>query len=131
MVKVWIRLEKITETKAVNLKKGHGFLVFMRGAIMNLQESRKKIDAIDEQIVTLLNRRAAEVRQVGRIKAAAGLPMIDDAREAEIYRRVAAENYGQIETEALIRIFEQIVVESRRMQVQATTDVVEIGEIVQ
>jgi chorismate mutase len=98
---------------------------------MNLQESRKKIDAIDEQIVTLLNRRASEVKQVGRIKTAAGLPLIDDAREAEIYRRVAAENFGQIETEALIRIFEQIVAESRRLQLQATTDIVEIGEAVQ
>ncbi len=98
---------------------------------MNLQESRKKIDAIDEQIVTLLNRRASEVKQVGRIKTAAGLPLIDEMREAEIYRRVAGENFGQIGTEALLRIFEQIVAESRRLQLQVTTDIAEIGEAVQ
>lgn len=83
---------------------------------MNLQESRKRIDSIDEQIVTLLNRRAAEVKRIGRIKAAAGIPLVDPGREAEIYRRIAAENFGHIENEALMRIFERIVEESRLMQ---------------
>ncbi|HLA94679.1 MAG TPA: chorismate mutase [Pyrinomonadaceae bacterium] len=83
---------------------------------MNLQESRKKIDLIDEQIVTLLNRRAAEVKQVSRIKAAAGIPLVDSQRESEIYRRITAENFGQIDNDGLLRIFEQIVAESRRLQ---------------
>ena len=86
---------------------------------MSLQESRKKIDSIDEQIVTLLNRRAAEVKQIGRIKTAAGIPLVDPHREAEIYRRIAAENFGQIDNEGLMRIFEQIVSESRRIQLES------------
>lgn len=98
---------------------------------MDLQESRRKIDAIDEQIVTLLNRRAAEVRQVGRIKTAAGLPLVDAQREADIYRKVAAENFGQIDNDALMRIFEQIITESRRLQTLGTADIMEIGETVQ
>ena len=85
---------------------------------MNIQESRKRIDTIDEQIVTLLNRRAAEVKRIGKIKAAAGVPLVDATREAEIYRRVTAENFGQIDNDGLMRIFEQIVAESRRIQVQ-------------
>ena len=91
---------------------------------MSLQESRKRIDSIDEQIVTLLNRRAAEVRQIGRIKTAAGIPLVDSQREAEIYRRIAAENVGQIDNEGLTRIFEQIVSEARRIQVQNTGEAV-------
>jgi len=90
---------------------------------MNLQESRKKIDSIDEQIVTLLNRRAAEAKQIGRVKAAAGLPFVDDQRETEIYRRITAENYGQIENDALVRIFEQIVRESRRIQFEISSEI--------
>ncbi len=85
---------------------------------MGLQESRKKIDSIDEQIVTLLNRRAAEVKRIGRLKLAAGLPMVDAERESEIYRRITAENFGQIDNDGLMRIFEQIVAESRRIQLQ-------------
>lgn len=89
---------------------------------MGLQESRKKIDSIDEQIVTLLNRRAAEVKNIGRAKAAAGLPVIDAERESEIYRRITAENFGQIDNDGLMRIFEQIVAESRRIQLQGTLE---------
>ena len=98
---------------------------------MNLQESRKKIDAIDEQIVALLNRRAAEVKQIGRLKAAAGLPTVDSERESDIYRRVTAENFGQIDNEGLMRIFEQIVAESRRIQAIESVGITELGEPVQ
>lgn len=89
---------------------------------MDLQESRRKIDAIDEQIVTLLNRRAVEVKQVGRIKTAAGLPLVDAQREADIYRKAAAENFGQIDNDSLMRIFEQIVAESRRLQAKESLE---------
>ena len=89
---------------------------------MGLQESRKRIDSIDEQIVTLLNRRAAEVKRIGRLKAAAGIPMIDAERESEVYRRITAENFGQIDNDGLMRIFEQIVSESRRIQLQGTAE---------
>jgi len=98
---------------------------------MNLQESRKKIDTIDEQIVALLNRRAAEVKQIGRLKAAAGLPTVDVERESDIYRRVTAENFGQIDNEGLMRIFEQIVAESRRIQAIESVGITELGEPVQ
>lgn len=98
---------------------------------MDLQESRKKIDSIDEQIVTLLNRRAAEVKQIGRIKNASGIPLVDAQRESEIYRRVMAENFGQIDNEGLIRIFEQIVAESRRIQSLGLPEIVEVNETLQ
>lgn len=90
---------------------------------MSLQESRKRIDSIDEQIVALLNRRAAEVRQIGRIKTASGMPLVDAHRETEIYRRIAAENIGQIDNDGLMRIFEQIVAEARRIQLNSNGEV--------
>lgn len=96
---------------------------------MNLQESRKKIDLIDEQIVTLLNRRAAEVKEIGRIKAAAGLPLVDSQRESDIFLRITAENFGHIETDALVRIFEQIVAESKIIQTEISIEAVEKGEV--
>ena len=95
---------------------------------MSMQERRRKIDEIDGQIVMLLNRRAVEVKQVAQIKAAAGLPLVDERRESEVYRRVAAENFGQIETESLLRIFKSIVIESRRLQLQALNGVADKGD---
>jgi len=96
---------------------------------MSIQESRKKIDSIDEQIVTLLNRRAAEVKLIGRLKAAAGIPLVDTDREFAIYRRISAENLGQIDNDGLMRIFEQIVVESRRIQAMGTADTAKTIEV--
>jgi len=90
---------------------------------MSMQERRRRIDEIDGQIVMLLNRRAIEVKEVAQIKAAAGLPLVDERRESEVYRRIAAENFGQIETESLLRIFRSIVSESRRLQLQALNEV--------
>ena len=97
---------------------------------MGLQESRKRIDSIDEQIVTLLNRRAAEVKQIGRLKEAAGIPLIDVEREDDIYRRITAENFGQIDNDGLMRIFEQIVAESRRIQLHGTGEPAGMAEAV-
>lgn len=92
---------------------------------MNIQESRKRIDSIDEQIVTLLNRRAAEVKQLGRLKRVAGLPLVDVRREADIYRRVRAESFGQMDDAGLTRIYEQIVKESRRLQSELSSLIAE------
>ena len=94
---------------------------------MGLQESRKKIDSIDEQIVILLNRRAAEVKRIGQLKSAAGIPLIDAKRESEIYRRITSENFGQIDNDGLMRIFEQIVAESRRIQLNGTSELTDVS----
>ena len=93
---------------------------------MSLQENRKRIDSIDEQIVTLLNRRAAVVKQIGRMKSAAGMPVVDATREGEIYQRISAENFGHIDDAGLKRIYERIVEESRRLQVESAK--IEVGE---
>ena len=93
-----------------------------------MQERRRRIDEIDGQIVMLLNRRAVEVKRAAQIKAAVGLPLVDEQRESEVYRRVAAENFGQIETESLLRIFKSIVIESRRLQLQALNGVADKGD---
>lgn len=82
----------------------------------DLNEIRKRIDSIDEQIVALLNRRAAEVLRIGALKEARGIPTIDLLREEDVCRRVTGESAGVIEDDALVRIFRQILAESRRMQ---------------
>ena len=126
MVEVWIGQKKLYRNEAVHLK-GSRLLGFWQ-TIMSMQERRRRIDEIDGQIVMLLNRRAVEVKRVAQIKAAVGLPLVDEQRESEVYRRVAAENFGQIETESVLRIFNSIVTESRRLQVQALNGVADKGD---
>ena len=52
--------------------------------IDGLAELRKKIDALDEALVRLLNTRAACALEIGRVKKHAGLPIYQPSREADV-----------------------------------------------
>ena len=55
-----------------------------------LERLREQIEAVDEELVALIGRRLDLVLEVGRIKEALGLPVMDPPREAKVVRRVAA-----------------------------------------
>ena len=95
---------------------------------MTLEDCRKEIDVIDREIMALLNRRAETVRNIGEIKAKAGLPIMDWNREIEILRWVAQENEGVMADEAAARIFRRILQESRQMQTELIEDLKLEGE---
>ena len=83
---------------------------------MKLEDCRKVIDAIDGEILGLLNRRADLSRRIGCLKTSAGLPIIDKDREDSVIRRIVRENPGEIADMALIGIYREILDESRRIQ---------------
>lgn len=83
---------------------------------MNLDDCRRQIDTLDEQLVALLNRRAVLVREVARIKQQTGLPIRIPSREAEVLAKVAAANRGPLDDAALHRLFNAIIQESRRLE---------------
>ncbi|CAN5248704.1 hypothetical protein BH10ACI1_BH10ACI1_11750 [soil metagenome] len=85
---------------------------------MKLENLRKEMDEIDAEIVKMLNRRAKIARNIGIIKVQAGLPIIDLNREEAILYRVCSENAEYLENDALVRIYTQIINESRRLQVE-------------
>jgi chorismate mutase len=81
-----------------------------------LAENREKIDAIDRQLVDLLNQRTRAVETIGAAKEAAGLPIYEPKREDDVYRNVLATNGGPMTPDALRRIFERIIDEMRSLQ---------------
>jgi chorismate mutase len=81
-----------------------------------LEEWRRRIDMIDEQLMRLLNSRSACAVEVGRIKRALGLPIYSPDREARILERVMRENPGPLEPTAVRRVFERIIDEARRLE---------------
>jgi chorismate mutase/prephenate dehydratase len=85
---------------------------------MNLGNCREKIDSIDTQILALLNRRSELSKYIGELKANAGLEIIDVDREDVILRRIARDNPGDMEASAAVRIYRQILDESRRIQIE-------------
>jgi chorismate mutase/prephenate dehydratase len=94
-----------------------------------LDELRKNIDAIDTEILTLLNRRAAVARKIGTIKLKAGLLMVDRDREVEVIRRIVRENEGVLADEAAARIYSTIIAESRQIQIDLAESVAYSGQI--
>lgn len=56
---------------------------------MDLSEVRRKIDAVDEQMIRLLNERADLVHEVGVIKKAASQPIYAPEREEQVLRALA------------------------------------------
>ena len=81
-----------------------------------IEEWRRRIDAIDDQLVRLLNSRSACVVEIGRIKRALGLPLYSPEREGALLERVIRENTGPLDRGAVQRLFERIIDESRRLE---------------
>jgi chorismate mutase len=85
-------------------------------ALRALAESRKTIDAIDVQLLELLNRRTSVVEEIGRAKESAGLPIYEPKREEDVFRNVTEHNHGPLTTDAVKSIFERIIDEMRTLQ---------------
>jgi chorismate mutase len=81
-----------------------------------IEEWRRRIDAIDDQLVRLLNSRSACVVEIGRIKRALGVPVYSPERERALLERIVRENTGPLDRAAVQRLFERIIDESRRLE---------------
>ena len=94
----------------------------------NVDALRRQIDALDQQLVALLNERAACALEIGRQKEAAGLPIYQPAREGEVLANVRAVNRGPLDNAAMTRLFERIIDEARRLERIGNTDDRTIGQ---
>lgn len=81
-----------------------------------MDEWRRRIDEIDEQIVRLLNERARYALKVGREKRAQGLSMRVLDRELEVLARIVQRNSGPLPDESLMRIYRVILDETRALE---------------
>jgi chorismate mutase-like protein len=77
---------------------------------------RARIDGLDEELVRLLNERAACALAVGRAKHALGLAIYQPDRERDVLEHVAAVNTGPLDAAAIRRLFERIIDEARRLE---------------
>jgi len=74
---------------------------------------RDRIDAIDLELVKLLNERTQCAEEIGKIKLLLGLDAYSPEREEEVKRNVTAANCGPLSLKAMQRLFERIIDESR------------------
>jgi chorismate mutase len=85
-----------------------------------LRDCRNAIEVVDRRIVALLAQRVSLALRAAEAKKTARLPIVDAAREAEVFQRVLAEGrLHALPADALQDIFERIVAMSRRAQEEA------------
>jgi chorismate mutase/prephenate dehydratase len=76
---------------------------------MELAPIREKIDALDRQLLELINQRLALAAEIGRIKRNTGEEIYVPEREDAVLRKVVAHNKGPIKDEALRAIYREIM----------------------
>ena len=83
---------------------------------MNIEDCRAEIDAVDEKIIHLLNRRAELVAKIGEIKQLQGLPIYDPIRESIVLSNIYNSNKGPLDNETLEKFFKQIIAKSKLIE---------------
>lgn len=79
-------------------------------------EMRERVDLLDNEILDILNKRVALVIEMGKIKKKAGMKLYDPLREETVIKRLVEKNKGPLEAEAVVRLFERIIDESRHAE---------------
>ena len=77
---------------------------------------REKIDAMDEQIIRLLNERAEAASTIGHLKRDAELPVYEPRREEEVFNNVRKLNPGPLPDAELLHVYERIIDVMRTLQ---------------
>ena len=87
-----------------------------------VDDLRRRIDQIDDQLMKLLNSRSACAVEIGRIKRQIGMAVYQPEREKWILERAERNNPGPLDSGAVRRVFERVIDESRRLERLAASD---------
>ena len=85
-----------------------------------LKPLREQIDAIDAQMLDLLNQRARVAQAVGHVKAETLAPVFRPEREAQVLRGVAERNPGPMASSDVQTIFREIMSACRALERRVT-----------
>ena len=81
-----------------------------------LKRLREAIDRVDEVLVKLLNQRAKYAIEIGEVKGHLGVPVYAPEREKEVLHHVETTSEGPLAADAVRRLFERVIDESRRIE---------------
>lgn len=76
---------------------------------MNLDDFRKRIDELDQELVALLNERTRAAIEIGRLKQENGQEIYVPAREKAVLDRVINLNDGPLKNESVSAIYREIM----------------------
>lgn len=75
----------------------------------NLADLRVQIDALDKELLTLLNRRALVAEQVGEVKKREGTPFFRPDRVAQVIEKIQQANMGPLKNEHVAAVWREIM----------------------
>lgn len=75
----------------------------------DLDSLRQKIDALDTELLRLLNQRASLAKEIGVIKNRASLPIYSPDREMKLLRSLVERSEGPLRPEAIRAIYREIM----------------------
>ncbi len=81
-----------------------------------LSELRAGIDAVDSELLVLLNRRAALANEVGEIKRAEGSPVFRPEREAQVIASMQSANAGPLKNNSVASIWREVMSACRALE---------------
>jgi chorismate mutase-like protein len=85
----------------------------------NKGNPRAEIDAIDDELLRLLNNRAAIALQVGEVKRHNDASLCDPNREREVLARLTGKNSGPLDAQSVTNIFQRVIDECLHVQQRA------------
>lgn len=80
---------------------------------------RAEIDAIDDELLRLLNNRAAIALRVGEVKRRKDVSLCDPNRESEVLNRLRVQNSGPLDEQNVTNIFQRVIDECLQVQQRA------------
>jgi chorismate mutase-like protein len=80
---------------------------------------RAEIDAVDDELLKLLNQRAKIALEVGEVKRHNDTSLCDPGREREVLSRLTFKNSGPLDEQSVTNIFERIIDECLHVQQRA------------
>lgn len=95
--------------------------------MIDLQDSRRKIDEVDQKIVELFENRMQLAMDVADFKRKVGKPIYDAAREEEKLAAVSALTKNEFNQKAVADLFKQIMSMSRRLQYMLLDNMENLG----
>lgn len=81
-----------------------------------LSELRIQIDALDQELLTLLNRRASLAHEVGEVKKVDGSPVFRPERETQVITSLQASNPGPLKPSSVAYIWREIMAACRALE---------------
>lgn len=84
------------------------------GQDKKVDQLRKKIDSLDEELLRIISARAACAAEIAGVKRAQGLPedqqiFYRPEREADILRRLRTSNPGPLSDQEIVRLFQELM----------------------